>query len=122
MEEKGFDCTSPTINEETLHTAVIKAINELLANKEPLLQVLQKNIATVLNEGNDNTITDIDGKLEELQKQLLEQAKSKNDYNKVTDEIYCLRKLKQNVLIENAEREGRRQRIVGFRLDAKIDI
>ncbi|WP_242846973.1 DUF724 domain-containing protein [Clostridium aceticum] len=122
LEEKGFDCTSPTINEETLHTAVIKAINELLANKEPLLQVLQKNIATVLNEGNDNTITDIDGKLEELQKQLLEQAKSKNDYNKVTDEIYCLRKLKQNVLIENAEREGRRQRIVGFRLDAKIDI
>jgi len=111
LEEKGSDCTSPTINEETLQTAVIKAINQLLANKEPLLQVLQKNITIVLNEENEKAITDIDGKLEKLQQQLLQQAKSKNDYNEVADEIYRLRELKQNVMIENAEREGRRQRI-----------
>jgi DNA invertase Pin-like site-specific DNA recombinase len=111
LEEKGSDCTSQTIKEETLQSAVIKAINQLLANKEPFLQVLQKNIATVLNEGNENTIADIDGKLEELQKQLLQQAKSKNDYNEVADEIYRLRELKQKVMIENAEREGSRQRI-----------
>ena len=73
--------------------------------------MLQKNIATVLNEGNENTIADINGKLEELQKQLLKQVKSKDDYNEVADEIYRLRELKQNVLIEEAEREGRRQRI-----------
>lgn len=111
MEEKDSECTAPTINEETLQTAVIKAINQLLANKEPFLQVLQKNITTALNEENENAIADIDGKLEELQQQLLQQAKSKNDYNEVADEIYRLRELKQNVLIENAEREGRRQRI-----------
>jgi site-specific DNA recombinase len=111
LEEKGSECTAPTINEETLHTAVVRAINELLANKEPFLSTLQKNIATVLNEGNENTIADIDGKLEELQKQLLQQAKSKNDYNEVADEIYRLRELKQKVMIENAEREGSRQRI-----------
>ena len=58
-----------------------------------------------------HTIADIDGKLEELQKQLLQQAKSKNDYNEVADEIYRLRELKQKVMIENAEREGSRQRI-----------
>lgn len=49
--------------------------------------------------------------MEELQKELLKQAKSKNDYDDVADEIYRLRELKQNALIENAEREGRRQRI-----------
>jgi site-specific DNA recombinase len=54
LEEKGSECTAPTINEETLQTAVVKAINELLANKEPFLQALQKNIATILNEENDN--------------------------------------------------------------------
>ena len=111
LEEKGSDCTSPTINEETLQTAVIKAINQLLANKESLLQVLQKNITTALNEENEKAIADIDGKLEKLQQLLLQQAKSKNDYNDVADEIYRLRELKQNVMIENAEREGRRQRI-----------
>ena len=111
LEGKGSDCTASTINEETLQTAVIKAINELLANKEPFLQVLQKNIATVLNEENDNTIADIDGQLEKLQKQLLQQAKSKNDYNEVADEIYRLRELKQSALVAGAEREGRMQRI-----------
>ena len=79
LEEKGSECTAPTINEEILQTAVVKAINELLANKEPFLSTLQKNIATVFNEENDNATDDIDRKLEELQQQLLIQAKSKND-------------------------------------------
>ena len=90
---------------------MVKAINELLANKEPFLSTLQKNIATVLNEENDNATVDIDGKLEKLQQQLLIQAKSKNDYEDVADEIYRLRELKQNALVENVEREGKRQRI-----------
>ena len=111
MEEKGSECTASTINEKILQTAVVKAINELLANKEPFLSTLQKNIATILNEENDNATNDIDSKLEELQQQLLIQAKSKNDYEDVADEIYHLRELKQNALVENAEREGKRQRI-----------
>ncbi|RRN49201.1 DNA recombinase [Streptococcus suis] len=78
---------------------------------EPFLSTLQKNIATVLNEENDNTTDDIDRRLEELQQQLLIQAKSKNDYEDVADEIYRLRELKQNALVENADREGKRQRI-----------
>ncbi len=80
-------------------------------NKEPFLSTLQKNIATIFNEENDHAFTDdIDGKIEELQQQLI-QAKSKNDYEDVADEIYRLRELKQNTLVENAEREGKRQRI-----------
>uniref|UniRef100_UPI00403F5207 hypothetical protein n=1 Tax=Lysinibacillus sp. FSL P2-0066 TaxID=2921720 RepID=UPI00403F5207 len=91
-----------------MQTAVVKAINELLANKEPFLSTLQKNIATIFNEENDNAIDGLDSKLEELQQQLLVQAKSKNDYENVADEIYRLRELKQNALVENAEREGKR--------------
>ena len=41
----------------------------------------------------------------------LSKQKSKNDYEDVADEIYRLREQKQNVLVENAEREGKRQRI-----------
>lgn len=76
-----------------------------------LLAAVNSSIATVFNEENDNATDDIDGKLEELQQQLLIQAKSKNDYEDVADEIYRLRELKQNALAENAEREGKRQRI-----------
>ena len=41
----------------------------------------------------------------ELQKELLKLANSKKDYNSVADEIDRLRKLKQNVLVESAERK-----------------
>ena len=75
------------------------------------LEQLQKNIATILKEENDTATDDLDNKLEELQQQLLIQAKSKNGYEDVANEIYRLRELKQNALVENAEREGKRQRI-----------
>lgn len=61
LEEKGSDCTSPTINEETLQTAVVKAINEVLGNKDTFLSTLQENIATVLNEENDKATDNIIG-------------------------------------------------------------
>lgn len=111
LEEKESDCTSPTVNEEILQESVVTAINELLASKEAFLTTLQANITTVLNEENDNTTEEIDNKLDELQTELLRLANSKDDYNNIADEIYRLRELKQEALIENAEREGKRQRI-----------
>lgn len=111
LEKKGSDCTSPTINEKVLQVAVVKAINEVLASKDTFLSTLQANIATVLNEEHDKITDNIDAKLDELQNELLRPANSKADYNEVTEEIYRLRELKQNALVENAEREGKRQRI-----------
>lgn len=111
LEEKGSDCTSPTVNEEVLKAAVLKAINEVLAVKDNFLSTLKENIAIILNEESDNTTKDIDEKLDELQKELLRLANSKEDYEEVADEIYRLRELKQRALVENAEREGKRQRI-----------
>ncbi len=90
---------------------MVKAINEVLCGKDTYLSVLQENIATVLSEENDKTTDDIDNKLDELQKELLRLANSKTDYNNVADEIYRLRELKQNTLAQNAERQGKRQRI-----------
>ena len=51
------------------------------------------------------------GKGGKLQKELLKLANSKKDYNSVADEIDRLRELKQNALVESAEREGLKQRI-----------
>lgn len=111
LEEKGSDCTSQTINEEVLQAAVVKAINEMFASKDTFLSTLQANVATVLNDEHDKATDDIDAKLDELQNELLKLANSKTDYNEVAEEIYRLRELKQNALVENAEREGKRQRI-----------
>ena len=111
LEEKGSECSSPTVHEETLQKAVIKAINQVLGSREEFLTILQENIATVLGEEYDKNTTYIDGKLEELQQEILHLAISKADYNAVADEIYRLREMKQNVQSANAERQGKRQRI-----------
>lgn len=47
-----------------------------------------------------------------MKKEFLNQAKLKNDYDDVADKIYRLRELRQTALVENAEREGKRQWIV----------
>ncbi len=94
-----------------MQEAVVKAINEVLGSKDTFLPVLQENIAAVLNEDNDQTTQEIECRLNELQQELLRLVNAKADYQKVADEIYRLRELKQNILAENAEREGRRERI-----------
>jgi hypothetical protein len=111
LEEKGSDCSSPTINDETLQNAVVRAINEVIGSREEFLLVLQENINTVLSEEYDKNTVEIDKRMDELQKEMLKLAMSKSDYNTVADEIYRLRELKQNILTDSAERQGKRQRI-----------
>ena len=98
LEEKGSECTAPTIKEETLQTAVVKAINELLANKDPFLKVLQKNIATVFNGENDNATDDIDSKLEELQQREIF----------IQDQFNAI-KLARRLALEEGEKKGREE-------------
>ena len=48
---------------------------------------------------------------ETLQKELLKVANAKGDYDSIADEIYRLREARQSAMVDNAEREGVKQRI-----------
>lgn len=65
----------------------------------------------MIRQEDETSSEGIEAKLLELQKELLKLANSKKDYNSVADEIDRLRELKQNALVESAEREGLKQRI-----------
>ncbi|MEW9125248.1 MAG: DNA recombinase [Thermotaleaceae bacterium] len=54
---------------------------------------------------------EIDKRLEELQKDLLRLANSKEDYNDIADEIYRLRDERHKVLAEEAGKKGSKQRL-----------
>lgn len=56
-------------------------------------------------------MVDIDTKLEYLQRKLLNRVNAKADYEDIADEIDNLREEKQKVLLQQAEREGVKQRI-----------
>lgn len=104
-------CDAPTIQESDLQAAVIEAINLALGNRDSIIATLQKNVETVIRQEDETSSESIDAKLVELQKELLKLANSQKDYNGIADEIYRLRELKQNSLVESAEREGLKQRI-----------
>ncbi|MDD3206591.1 MAG: zinc ribbon domain-containing protein, partial [Lachnospiraceae bacterium] len=103
-------CDAPTIQETKLQDAVMQAINTAYHRRDAVLEQLQQNIDAVLSEA-EQPADDVDGRLEELQKELLKLANSKADYTEVADEIDKLREIKQNALVENAERDGLKQRI-----------
>ena len=108
-------CDAETVREDVLQNAVVTAINLALGNRDRVLATLQENVEAVIRQGDETSSEGIDAKLEELQKELLKLANSKKDYNNIADEIYRLRELKQNALVENAEREGLKQRIQEMR-------
>ncbi|MBB6698655.1 recombinase family protein [Clostridium algidicarnis] len=102
---------APTVGETELQEAVVKAINRALGGKDDMLVALEQNITSVLALEDEGSMESINAKLEELQKELLKRANAKEDYNDLADEIDRLREVKQNVMAENAEREGLKQRI-----------
>lgn len=104
-------CDAPTIQEPDLQAAVVQAINLTLGNRENMMVILQKNVETVIRQEDETSSEGIETKLLDLQKELLKLANSKKDYNSVADEIDRLRELKQNAMVESAEREGLKQRI-----------
>ncbi len=115
MEHGPKKCDAPTIQESDLQDAVVKAIQEVLGGKDVFLTVLEKNIKEVLESESGEQIAEIDRRLKELQKELLRLANGKKEYGNVADEIHKLRQQRQDVLTQDAERDGRGQRIEEMR-------
>ena len=117
-------CDAPTIQESVLQNGVSKAINEVFGNSSAFLPILEENMQTVIGNDVESRLAEIDGRLKELQQELLKQANAKKDYTEVADAIYSLREQRQNVLTAEAEQDGRRQRMEEMKilLEEQADI
>lgn len=83
----------------------------MVGEQDTFLPLLQANIESALGGSRGEAIAAIDEKLVELQKELLQQANAKKDYEPIADEIDRLREEKQNIMMDDAQREGTRQRV-----------
>ena len=107
----GAACSARTVNEEILKKIVLSAINTMVLSKSNYLEVLQNNIARVIRESESSDTEAIDARLEELQKELLKKANNKDDYNKVAEEIFRLRELKEKSATDSVLRDDKLSRI-----------
>lgn len=117
--KSGIDCPSRTVYEKDLHAAVVKAVNQLIAEKDDLLPAFKKNIEKSIGTSNAAAVAEVDEKLVELQKELLRLANARQDYGEITDQIDALRDEKQKLLLEDATSEGIRQQMES--IDAFLD-
>ena len=117
-------CDAPTIQESVLQNGVAKAINEVFGNSSAFLPILKENMQAVIGSDMESQLAEIDGRLKELQQELLKQANAKKDYTELADKIYALREQQQNVLAAEAEQDGRRQRMEEMKklLEEQADI
>ena len=107
----GVSCKARTVNEELLKKIVMSAINDMILSKSNYLEILQNNIIKVIRESEGSDRDAIDERLEELQKELLKKAHNKDDYNKVAEEIFRLRDLKEKSVADSALRNDKLNRI-----------
>lgn len=73
----GIDCPARTIHEEDLQAAVVTAINDAWSRKDIVLPVLKANIESVLGDGLDERLSEVDEALKEKQEELLKAAETR---------------------------------------------
>lgn len=111
LENTGLFCDARTVQESTIEQVLMNAINQTLCEKDDFLATLKNNIETVIINENDQTLANINKRLEELQTELLKLANAKADYEDVANEIYRLREEKQKVQLDNVGRDELKKRI-----------
>jgi nucleotidyltransferase/DNA polymerase involved in DNA repair len=65
----------------------------------------------VLSVANNTPSEEIEQRLKELQKELVDLASSNTDYSAVADEILKLRGIRQTAMSQNAKRDDQRRRV-----------
>ena len=105
-------CDAPTIQEEELQMATVKAINLAMRCSGSMQDVLKDNIDQVAREDQTGVkLSALEGTLAAKQHELAALAKQKKDYTKVAAEVEALRAQQKELEVDKAEVEGYKQRI-----------
>lgn len=109
LDKKG-ECHARTIYEDVLKQAFVTALNQLIGSSMEL-GILQENIAEVLRMGSPDSAENIQAQLDELQRQLIERASRREDYDDISQEIFRLREQKEKAMMDDVSRSDYFERI-----------
>ena len=119
------NCTNRTVNELLLQEITVKAINRILTERGSFLKILQQNITKAVVSTETLSPAGIQARLEELQKELINKANNKQDYDAIADEILRLRDQKEKSELDSCRREeviNRIKELQTFIADQETDI
>lgn len=111
LDKTAVDCPARTMREEDLQNVVVQAVNSVFESKTQFMDILNRNIAVVMNQVDGSEVELIERKLEQLQKELVKLANNNQDYSILVNEIYRLRDEKEAALAKNAGFTSQKQRM-----------
>ena len=111
LKNTGQACHSRTVNETLLEQVAIDAISRALCDKDDFLKYLQVNVAAVITQGENPSPEVIDKRLHELQRELLQKATNKDDYDAIAEEILRLRDLRKQAEVDSVVKDEQLKQI-----------
>lgn len=109
--KSGISCSGRTLFETDLQAAVITAFNQMIEQQDDFLPGMKLVMERALRQKNTLRVAEIDAKLDKLQKELLSKANAKQGYDDLAEMINNLRKDKQALLLDDANRSAMKQRL-----------
>lgn len=109
--KSSAECHSRTIFEEDLQAAVVKAINQVITERDDFLPGMKVAIKKAIGQRNISEIEAIDRRLNDMQKELIRQANAKKNFDALAEEINVLQEEKQRLMVEDANCSGLQQRM-----------
>ena len=103
LDKKG-ECDARTVKESVLKGAFLAVLNQMIADSESYLPILQDNIASVLRMSNQESAEAIQARIDALQQQIVEKASHNQDYEDIAQEIFRLRDQKEQVSMNDTSR------------------
>ena len=108
--ESEVDCPARTVKEYELHAAVVEAVNKVYAGKDAFLTQLKENIRKVAGGDNSAPVTEIDGKIAELEQEIIKRTKARQECDDLGQEVLKLRDERYHLQLEDAGREDIRRK------------
>ena len=100
-------CDAPTIPEEDLQAAVMKAINDVLGRKSEVIKQMEIILEQTVSTDYDEQLEDIDVRMKELQLKLVDLNTTKLESEDLSRDVNALREEKERIMIAIAEDKGR---------------
>ena len=104
------------MTEADLHAVVVQAINEVCAKQELYLPQLKANIEKMLGDDNSGPVAELNRQIGELEQQILQRTRAKQDCDDLGQEVLRLRDEKYQLQLEDATKESARQKIAELEL------
>lgn len=100
-------CDAPTIPEEDLQAAVMKAINDVLGRKSEVIKQMEIILEQTVSTDYDERLADIDARMEELQLKLVDLNTTRLESEDLSRDVNALREEKERIMVAIAEDKGR---------------